>query len=254
MIFQKNNILLFLLLLYISFVKAQNSPVELVGNVKFDSINLPNITIINLNTKKGTYSNKDGNFTMLVSLGDSLTFSSLAYSNRKIIISNQHITKKEITVYLEPDVNQLEEVFIESYSKLKLGNVSVLPNTHFDIDNKSIKYAPDMSKVVDPTQANAGINFVSIFKMLTKKLRSKKRAEKEEKKRINYQKEKFLYKLQNQLGNDFFITWLYIKKDKIPLFLDYCIANGLADYYNKDKIYLTDFLVKQSKKFNSIEK
>lgn len=253
---QRNKHLLFILL-FLGFnlsVKAQNKPVELAGLVKFDSIGLQDITIANLTTRKGTYSSKGGTFTILASEGDSLKFTSLAYIHRKIVITNKHIKNKAITVFLEPNVNQLEEVFLKGYTKLNVGNISTLPNTHFDLDEKSIKHAPDMSKVVDPTRANTGINFISIFKMLTKKLRSKKRAKREKEKLIAQQKKLFAYKLRTNLGDDFFSTWLHIRKNKINLFLDYCIGNGLEEYYDKDKIYLTNFLVKQSKTFNSIEK
>ncbi|NQV78516.1 MAG: hypothetical protein HQ490_09210 [Lutibacter sp.] len=65
---------------------AQDKRIKLEGFVKYDSIYLQDINILNKATNLGASSYKDGYFTMYVKEGDPIAFSSLVYENRSILI------------------------------------------------------------------------------------------------------------------------------------------------------------------------
>ncbi|HKJ06484.1 MAG TPA: hypothetical protein VJ970_03375, partial [Flavobacteriaceae bacterium] len=87
-------------------LNAQNS-ITLNGIVKNDSIGLENIHIINLRSNLATYSSASGKYLISVMVGDTLKFSSVNHSNRKIKISENHAKNKFIIVYLEEEIEQL---------------------------------------------------------------------------------------------------------------------------------------------------
>lgn len=233
-------------------VAAQNEKVRLNGLVKHNTTYLQDINIINKTTKLGTSSDKKGKYTIYVSKGDSILFSSVNYKNRIIKITDTHVNNKSITVYLEADLNQLEEVMLAKKTFINWRDAAVEKGTLLDYDKISSSKAPDARKLTDPNANGGGINFVSIFKKLTQKMRKKRRKEKREREKIIELKNEFPVIVRNLYGDDFFKDWLNISEYKINIFLDYCQDNGLSELYNSDEIIVKNFLIKQSKNFNKI--
>ncbi len=229
---------------------AQKKIVMLNGTVRSDSIVLQDINIINLTSNIGTSSDKNGNYTIYGSLGDSILFSSVVYKQRIIKISKSHVESKTLVVYLEQGINELDEVEIGQKMRLNLGKVSLPKGAVFDNDNISSKKAPNSRKFTDPTYGNSGVNFSEISKLLTNNVFQKRKARKEEKRHIKKQKQIFLENIYNDVGVDFFTVHLNIKEEEIYLFLYYCEDNGLSDFYNSDEFLIKDFIIKQSKKYN----
>ena len=108
---------------------AQKKIVKLEGTVRSDSIVIQDINVINLTSNLGTSSDKNGNYTIYASIGDSILFSSIVYRQRIIKISKSHIDNKTLIVYLEQGINELEEVEIGQKMRLNLGKVSVPKGT-----------------------------------------------------------------------------------------------------------------------------
>lgn len=236
-------------------LSAQNKLVKLEGIVKYDSTKLQDINIINKATNSGTSSDTIGSFTIYAKEGDSISFSSIVYENRIIKISKTHINSQKITVYLEPDFYQLDEVMLEKKIALDFGNVEVLKGTILNNDVISNRKAPNARRLTDPNAQAGGINPVAIFMMLTKKSRKKRKARKLKLKleleEIQQLKIDFPTTIKNLYGDIFFKEALNITEDKIYLFLDYCEGNGLSKLYRSNEIEIKNFLVKQARKFNS---
>tara|TARA_R110001583_G_scaffold412_2_gene3789 strand:+ start:31793 stop:32563 length:771 start_codon:yes stop_codon:yes gene_type:complete len=234
-------------------LKAQNKNVKIKGTVKYDSTYLQDINIQNKTTKLGASSNKNGLFKMYVKEGDSLLFSSVVYENRIIIISKKHINSKKITVYLEPDYYQLEEVMLAKKIFINWRDAAVSKGAIFETDKMSNRKPPDARKLTDPNAQAGSINPIAIFMMLTKKSRLKRKARKLELKEMEQLKIEFPTTIKNLYGAIFFEEILHISENNTYLFLDYCEGNGLIELYNMDEIVIKNFLIKQSKKFNSIQ-
>lgn len=229
---------------------AQKNIVKLEGTVKSDSIFLQDINIVNLTSNLGTSSDKNGNYTIYASIGDSILFSSIAYKQRIIKISKSHVENKTLTVYLEQGINELDEVEIGQKMRPNWGKLFLPKGAVFDNDDINLKKAPNSRKFTDPTYGNSGVNFSEISKLLTNNIFQKRRARKDEERHIKKEKQIFLEQIFENVDTDFFTVHLNIKEEEIYLFLYYCEDNGLNNFYNSDEFLIKDFLIKQSKKYN----
>lgn len=232
---------------------AQSVDVNLKGFVKHNNIYIPLINIINKTSGLGTSSNMNGEFTIIASKGDTLIFSSISYKNRNIRISDNHINFKSITVYLESDFTQLDEVMLNSKIINDWSNSPVTPGTILQNDNITSSKAPDARKFTDPNANGGGFNFISIFMQLTKKRRLKRKERKKKMARIKQYKDNFTETLIVRYKESFFIENLHIQEHHIYLFLDFCQSKGLNELYNSNEIVIKDFLFKQTKKFNLLQ-
>ena len=247
-----NNIIFFSLLLSLTVITAQEKRESINGSVKRDSYALQFINIQNLATDKGTVSDTEGNFNISVKKGDTVLFSSLVYKNRKIEITDTHISENKLEVFLESGVNEPEEVFLKDFVKPDFSKVAVHKNTVLDDDDFTDKIkGVDIANTINPVKAQ-GIGLISIIQALTKNLRLKKKERKALLSKIEHQKEQIPLKVKQKYGRELFTKTLHIEEDKIEIFIEYCQDNGLDNYYESSDIEIINFLVIQSKKFNKI--
>ncbi len=248
----KSPFIFFILTFVLGVSNAQNNRIKLNGLVKYDSIKLQNINIKNKATNFGTSSDKNGYFTIYAKKGDSILFSSIVYEDRIIKISDTHINAKKMIVYLEPDYYQLDEVMLNKQVSIDWSNAFVTPGTVFNNDYISNRKPPNAQALADPNANAGGLNPTALFMQLTKKarLRRKKRRLKEHKNQLL--KQEFTTTLRNLYGDNFYIKSLSIPEDKINIFLGYCQANGLNEYYLSNEFIIKNFLVKQAVKFSAI--
>ncbi len=242
------------LLLFLSINNyAQETTIKLNGIVRTDSIFLENINIINKTQNLGASSNSKGAFTIYTALGDSILFSSINYKNRIIKITDTHIINKTLIVYLEERNNELDEITLSSKIRLNFGKIDMQKGIVLDNSQNTYKKAPNSRRLTDPTYGNSGVNFISIFKLITKNLRKKRRDKKTQKDNTRRLINEFPEKLITKYKYDFFIEDLKIPQDQVYLFLDYCQDNGLKTYILSDEITIKNFLVKQSINYNKLK-
>jgi len=243
----KHIVFVSLVLLFISTNNnAQEKIIKLDGIVRTDSIFLENINVINKTQNFGVSSNSKGEFIIYAALGDSILFSSVNYKNRIIKISNTHINNKTLIIYLEEGENELDEVTLTPKITLNFGKIDMQKGIVLENTQNTYKKAPNAQKLTDPTYGNSGVNIVSIFKLLTKNLREKRRGKKAQKENTKRLINEFPEKLVTQFNYDFFVEDLKIPKNEVYLFLDYCQENALKTYISSDEITIKNFLVKQS--------
>ncbi len=92
-----------------NFVNAQSG--EIMGIVVADG-DVENIHVINRNSLTFTTTNTQGAFRISAKINDSLEFTSIRYKKKTIIVSAQSLQEKQLTVYLEEQVNELDEVIV----------------------------------------------------------------------------------------------------------------------------------------------
>ena len=239
----------FLVFVYSSSL-AQKSIVKLEGTVRNDSIFLQDINILNLTSNIGASSDKNGNYIIYASIGDSIQFSSINYKQRIVKISKSHIENKTITVYLEQGINELDEVEIRQSFQPNWGKLSLPRGAILDNDEITLKKAPNAMKFTDPTYGNSGVDIVGIGISLINKIFQKGRERKDEERNIKKEKQVFIEKIIENIGTEFFTAHLNIKEEEIYLFLYYCEDNGLKNFYNSEEFLIKNFLIKQSKEYN----
>jgi len=111
---------------------AQTLPIK--GQVT-GADDLENIHVINKTSKTFTITNSLGAFEIHAKRQDTLQFSSIQYSNLEIVISEDDILNKALTVNLEEYVNTLDEVVVGKVLTgnlmLDIGNSTAQPEINF---------------------------------------------------------------------------------------------------------------------------
>jgi len=230
---------------------AQEKPVKIKGKVLHENKGVQYITVHNLRSNKGVITHGNGIFNLSIKLGDSIHFSSLEYLNRVIVISNYHIKNKILYVYLEPKVNELNEVFLDKKVRLDFSNLYTSKHMVMEKDPMDFASPPNADKLTNPNAATP-LDFVEIIHKLTKNIRQRKR----EKKALFLHEEKakiiFLNNIIDLYGDNYLHEQLKIPADKTYQFVEYCNDKGVTTLYRNDKIMILDFLVKRSIEFNKL--
>jgi len=109
--------------------------VEISGRVVVDRNDLEGITVYNTSSNLGTVTDKEGVFTLKVSLNDLVQFAALQFQNFEIVITQEILDSKVLTVFLVEQVNKLDEVIILPHDLL--GNL-VLDTKSIELINPNL--------------------------------------------------------------------------------------------------------------------
>ncbi|MDO5979916.1 hypothetical protein [Flavivirga spongiicola] len=112
----KDFLIIFVLLSFQTFM-AQS--IEVFGKVQ-SKLGVESIHVINKTAQVFTITNEKGEFTINVSINDSLVFSSIQHKLKEIVISKDDISNKAILVKLDEQINELDEVIV---GKVLTGNL-----------------------------------------------------------------------------------------------------------------------------------
>lgn len=117
----------FIVFLLIGFyLQTSNSQsVKIQGKVE-SSLNVENINVINKTAQVFTISDVNGEFTIKAKLNDTLQFSSIQHKLKTIIVNETIIRLKGLSVNLEEQINELDEVLV---GKVLTGNLLLDINT-----------------------------------------------------------------------------------------------------------------------------
>ncbi|MCK5906839.1 MAG: TonB-dependent receptor [Flavobacteriales bacterium] len=96
----------------------QNIEGQVIG--ASDGIPIPSASVLIKNSKTGTVTDFDGNFSLSVMPNDVLVVSFVGYKTVEVSVSNQ----KSITISLEEDVNALDEVVVVGYGTQKKSDIT----------------------------------------------------------------------------------------------------------------------------------
>jgi hypothetical protein len=101
-------------------ISAQNTTVS--GTIISDEDNepLPGANIIEKGTTNGTVTDGNGNYSLSVSEGASLVFSSIGFLTQEIIVGNKSV----IDISMETDIQQLEELVVVGYGTQKKSDLT----------------------------------------------------------------------------------------------------------------------------------
>ncbi|WP_299677995.1 hypothetical protein [uncultured Tenacibaculum sp.] len=253
--------LLFFIIPAITIVAQETITLE--GIIKDTTGTIPNAHILNRNTKKGTISDDNGTFEIVVQVNDILEISTIQHYKRIITITTEILNSKklECEVFLKSNLlnevevtngdlfsafqktidPKLEEIALVS-SKGALDFSNVKPEANLDY-NKNDDVNKRLKNIVDPTKRfeGASFGFALPFSRISKDNKLKKE--------IEY-KENFPKLLKAKLGEDFFHKKLGIPKDNYYNFLLYCEPLGIESLFKKgDIIGVMDIFFKEYKTY-----
>lgn len=186
--------ILFIVCFTISFSFSQDiKRIEIFGKIVVDSVDVEGVTIHNISSNKGTITNADGHFSIEAALNDRVEVSALQFQKFIIIISEEIIDSKIMTVFLVERINKLDEIIILPYGLS--GNLSVdiesvktfnpdLDALYFGIQNSDkYEFTDDYkSEVVNSAMQKGyyynGVDFVKIMGLLVKPIFNSKKKDK----------------------------------------------------------------------------
>ena len=243
----KNLVIIFLLVSTISS-KAQQDNFWLYGKLKDSSNVVKNVNIINLKTNKGTFSNDFGDYKIIVSVGDTLQFSSVQHKTVYRIINDFIYRSEVLDVFLTNSTYELDEVVLKTNDLDGFLSLD-LKKTPEDKRAEALKKTMDFSNVnmkavyngdyidqrvrppmnnVDPTGMFAGAGGgVSIPVKFSERLWALRRD-------LDF-KTNFPKKILSEFGEPFFENDLGIPPEKYYNFLEYCNPLGIEDLYRQNR-------------------
>ncbi len=162
----------------------ESTRIEVTGKIIVERNDLEGVTVYNASSNKGTVTDADGNFVIEVALNDHVYFGALQFKDFQVVVNNEIMTSKKMTVYLVEQVNKLDEVVIlphELSGNLAVDTESIelvnpnLDALYFGLDNldkmeffddrafddKVVEHA--LSSVMNKGQLYNGVDFKKIF-------------------------------------------------------------------------------------------
>jgi len=270
----KQLLLLFIFFVSALFVNAQKvDRVMVSGKIIVVVEDLENVTIYNESSNKGAITDSLGRFKIKVALNDEIHVSAIQLKSFKTKITKQVIESKSLRIYLNEQVNNLDEVVLLQYDltgdlKTDVANVKVtkpiaMPSLgdisnlevpddyHSSVDNIAVGNQNDRISYQANGMALIGLLVNSIFK--TKEKKNKKRLDR--KARIGPRFEIPVSKLSTTFKNEYYIKNYNIPENKVNDFIIY-LEDSNFDFtlLNPDKeIELIEFLNLKSKTFLATE-
>lgn len=87
------------------------------------------ISVYNISSQKGTITNEVGEFKLKIAEFDRIQITALQFNSSEVVVTIGDVTSKELRIYLNPNVNQLDSVTISRHDL----------SGYLDIDSKKIK-------------------------------------------------------------------------------------------------------------------
>lgn len=230
---------LFLALVASNVFSQEMVRVQLKGKLTADVAVLEGIYVINKVTAQASVSDKNGKFSILAKVGDTLIFSERQYEEVKIVIIQGHFDQETLIVKMTPVVNRLQEVIVRN--GINAVSMGIIPK-----GQKS--YTPAERRLNTATNLNASANAGSMmggsisadpllnwFSGRTKMLKKELAVEK---------KENNLRQLEHMYTIDFFVDKLKIPTEYVKGFEYYVVENEYFVSILKSKnLAMTTFLI-----------
>ncbi|KFF09702.1 SusC/RagA family TonB-linked outer membrane protein [Flavobacterium hydatis] len=153
----KKLFLISLLVLFIQVTFGQTKTITGTVKNKADGIPIPGVSVLIQGTAKGSSTDFDGNYSIAVSQGESLSFSYMGFETKVVKVEGQ----QKVNVDLSETASKLDEVVVVGFSSQKKTNVT---GAVASIDvAKTIGSRPltDVSKALQGTTPGVNVSFNS---------------------------------------------------------------------------------------------
>lgn len=258
--------LLSIFLLFSGIILAQSTQrVTVEGRIMANDNEVENVTIFNLSSNKGTITDVEGKFNISLALNDVLEISALQFEKMNVIINEDVINSKKITIFVVEHLNKLNEVLLLPYGlsgnlQEDLKTVQTfnpdLDAIYFGLNNIDDFEFPDdhLSAVENPAlwethRLRYGVNFGAIFGAVATEIF------KRDKKKDNKRKFPAVSEDNQTLIDVYSIAFISdtfdIPEDQVNTFIAYVENDGIDPvlFDEGNEVQLLEFLVNESKKF-----
>lgn len=251
-----------LILFFPTLLFSQFVPREILrGQLIADSIAVEKVTINNRSSNIYSISDDFGRFTIYAKPKDTITFSSIVFDSKSIVIEENDFAFETLKIKLEININTLDEVIISPIKltgNLETDSKKIKTKTYIekpDVDLKNTKITgvktTENSAMNNVNKSLDGIDFISIGKNLYKAIfnpnkNPKKIAE-------NRDFITFSEKIKTKFTYHFLTQTLKIKNDEIGLFLAFADTDEVQTKQllrPENEIDLIEYLINKSEEFH----
>lgn len=212
-----------MLFLFFGNIHAQIPTLTLLkGKITSQIKELNDVYAANLRSESTTTTDNNGNFSMFVKVGDTLQFSGLQIVTKKVVITENDITKQLYVVSLEAKVNPLDEVEIKQYKNINAVSLGILqrPAKVYTPAERRLKTASDLDTTANVgLMAGGSIGLDPILNAISGRTAMLKKELKIEK------KEYLLKKIEYMFKEEYFLENLKIPKDYLRGFWYYAVED-----------------------------
>lgn len=227
------------------------------------------ISVYNVSSQKGTATNAEGKFTLEVAPNDRVLITAIQFQSFTVVVDKGVVDKKIMRIYLNPSINQLEEVVVSPYDlsgniNVDVKRIKVYNSPEYDLSYETLNYeyafTPDRQSSVEGNAASEalnssgmqnGFNFVSVFGLLAKAVFPKK----EKKNTIEtFNNGRVLVTaLQQRYSQQYYAETFTIPTEKVDDFIYFAEENAIEPYMLKpeNEIELLEVLFEQSNLYKS---
>jgi hypothetical protein len=241
--------LLSALLFFTCQVSFSQTEKTLKGKVFFENSTVPDVEIINANSKKMTVSDANGDFSIVVKAKDLLVFVSKKYELKSVLLEKAALNKAVFTVFLSLKPEELKEVMVTKMPSIKLSTDKAYEQGK--LDKLALEKAARTLKnpgIYTGTIEN-GMDFMRIGRMILGLFAKEKEPVKKPVPEIQF---KSLAK--SSCDEKFYLQTLKINPDQIELFLEFCDADPKSKTVAESNNVLTvmDFLLSKNIEFKKL--
>ncbi|QBZ96747.1 hypothetical protein [Flavobacterium sangjuense] len=224
-----------IIFLFFAQTFAQTPTLTLLkGKITSQIKELNDVNVANLRSESTTTTDKSGNFSMFVKVGDTLQFSGLQIVTKKAVITENDIAKQLYVQSLEAKVNALDEVEIKQYPNINAVSLGILqkPAKVYTPAERKLRTAGEFhwySPLLIPFGGMPADGLINSISGRTAMLKKELAIEK---------KEKLLLKIEYLFKEEYFLENLKIPKEYLRGFWYYAVEDQkLVDALNaKNKI------------------
>jgi hypothetical protein len=214
-----NKLFILLAILLSSSMFSQRITVEGKINTA-DDIEIEGVNIFNISSNKGTITDANGSFTIAVAVNDTLSVSAIQIQTTRLIIRQEEITNKKISINLSEKMNQLSTVTLRRSLTGYLGSdANIIPiqepitATSIGLPNADL---PQLSKTRRQLYAATSGPVDALLNMISGRTKMLK-------KHLEFNKTTALtLGLLEKFPESYFIDGLKIDKLKIYSFIFFC--------------------------------
>jgi hypothetical protein len=219
------------------------------GKVVFNNYAIPNVEVINSNSKTVSLSDSNGEFSINAKANDVLVFVSKEHQLKKIIIDPKLSTKNQLVIELILRAEELNEVIITNIPSIKISKDEKWEQDK--LDQYTLEKNARTPKIVgfkDGTIEN-GMDLMRIGSMISGLFRK----EKEEIKNSIPEIE-FSTLAKNSYDQKFYIETLKLQADEIELFLQFCETDPKSKIVvaNNNTLSTMDFLFVKNAEYKKL--
>ena len=218
----------------------------LEGKVYDSKSVVKDIKVLNKTQNRLTVTDKDGNFSIIAKVNDTISFESLFYHPKEVVLTQMHF--EDINVFeIKKIVSALDEVNIKAEPEQPVFEEETYNDDLQNLIKEDIKRNPHLYQ---PPGATYGVDFIYLIGQVAK-LFKRKRPKVPTYKALSYTQIDSLFSKSTFFNKRLVTEDLNIPEDKTKLFFDFCEAKGLSSELLQDgkKMMLLEQLVLNSQLF-----